>query len=316
MLVLGLGRAEAMRVHVVPAHPTPADPLKIVIEGDLEGCTAGFTAPQLVGNEIIMHVRASAKPESPDCTGVWAAAFDFHPLTAGFWDVRIDDGGFLVAVGSFEVVGPDPGTGFRGDLTVSPRLPTTEDRIQILPKLPACAALVQPPNVQGDRILLRITGFDVPCPQPVPTPAPIFVGPLPAGSYTVLYVFNGFTVTASHSFEVVAPARELDLLQRFQATLQFGVPGTGMTAHAVPLGDESGYFWFFDRANAEVTLKILDGRPVNGHFWVFAASMTDVPFTLTITDLEDPACLNGHCPTQTYTNPGGRNSNFIDINAF
>lgn len=46
-------------------------------------------------------------------------------------------------------------------------------------------------------------------------------------------------------------------------------PGQGS---ARPLTDESGAFWFFDPVNIEVTIKVLDGRPINGHFWVFIAN--------------------------------------------
>ena len=28
-----------------------------------------------------------------------------------------------------------------------------------------------------------------------------------------------------------------------------------------------GYFWFFDPANVELAVKVLDGRPINGKFW-------------------------------------------------
>ncbi len=53
-----------------------------------------------------------------------------------------------------------------------------------------------------------------------------------------------------------------------------------------PLTDDTGAFWFFNPANLELAVKILDGRIVNGHFWVFYASLTDVQFRLTITDRE------------------------------
>ena len=31
-------------------------------------------------------------------------------------------------------------------------------------------------------------------------------------------------------------------------------------------------------------IKVLDGTPINGHFWVFVASMTDVEFDLRAVD--------------------------------
>lgn len=56
-------------------------------------------------------------------------------------------------------------------------------------------------------------------------------------------------------------------------------------ARAVRDSDRSGYLWFFDRDNAELLVKVLDGRPVNDAFWVLFGSATNLPFRLTVTDL-------------------------------
>ena len=40
---------------------------------------------------------------------------------------------------------------------------------------------------------------------------------------------------------------------------------------------------FFERDNAEVLVKVLDGCAVNGHRWVFAAPVTTLAFNLTVT---------------------------------
>ncbi|HXT20736.1 MAG TPA: hypothetical protein VN923_08310, partial [Thermoanaerobaculia bacterium] len=69
-------------------------------------------------------------------------------------------------------------------------------------------------------------------------------------------------------------------------------------AGAVRLTDESGYFWFFDRENVEVSLKLLDGCGVNQRYWVFASGTTDVQVALTVTDL-----VAGR--TASYFNPRG-----------
>ena len=42
--------------------------------------------------------------------------------------------------------------------------------------------------------------------------------------------------------------------------------------------------YFFDRENAEVLVKVLDGCAVNGRRWVFAAPVTDLAFHLVVTD--------------------------------
>ncbi len=58
-------------------------------------------------------------------------------------------------------------------------------------------------------------------------------------------------------------------------------PGRGKAA---PLTADTGAFWYFAPGNLELLVKVLDGRPVNGHAWVLWASATDVAF-----ELEDAA---------------------------
>jgi hypothetical protein len=55
---------------------------------------------------------------------------------------------------------------------------------------------------------------------------------------------------------------------------------------------------FFSASNVELLAKLLDGRAVNGNFWVLWGGMTNVGVTLRVTDT-----LRGS--TRTYTNPVG-----------
>ncbi len=48
--------------------------------------------------------------------------------------------------------------------------------------------------------------------------------------------------------------------------------------------DDSGLFWFFDQDNLEMLVKVLDGCSFNDRFWVFAAAVTNVEYTLQVTD--------------------------------
>src|SRR5262245_13904143 len=68
--------------------------------------------------------------------------------------------------------------------------------------------------------------------------------------------------------------------------------------HPVSLTRDAGYFWFFDPNNVEVVVKVLDGCPVNGRRWVFAAGLTDVHVVLIVTDTQTGA-------SKTYVNPIG-----------
>ena len=60
--------------------------------------------------------------------------------------------------------------------------------------------------------------------------------------------------------------------------------GGSDTASAVPLSSDTGFLWFFDPANLEVIVKVLDACDFAGHFWVFAGGLTDVGVELSVTD--------------------------------
>jgi hypothetical protein len=47
-----------------------------------------------------------------------------------------------------------------------------------------------------------------------------------------------------------------------------------------------GLFWFFDSANPEILVKVLNGCALTNHYWVFYAATTNVGFTLTVTDTQ------------------------------
>lgn len=72
---------------------------------------------------------------------------------------------------------------------------------------------------------------------------------------------------------------------------------------------DTGAFWFFEAANLELMVKVLDGRGINGRFWVYYASLSDVEFTLTVTDTETGA-------RRSWVNPGGRMASAADVEAF
>lgn len=52
------------------------------------------------------------------------------------------------------------------------------------------------------------------------------------------------------------------------------------------LTDESAVATFFDEENVELVFKLLDGRGLNEHFWVFYGALSDVEYTLSVTDRE------------------------------
>jgi photosystem II stability/assembly factor-like uncharacterized protein len=97
--------------------------------------------------------------------------------------------------------------------------------------------------------------------------------------------------------------------QRFRATVAWQTGGTNGNGHAYPVTDNTGAFWFFDPTNLELVVKVLDGRSVDGKFWVFYGSLTNVEFTLTVTDT-----LTG--VVKTYFNAQGQLASVADTSAF
>ncbi len=98
---------------------------------------------------------------------------------------------------------------------------------------------------------------------------------------------------------------------RFQVQVAWQVvsQGTNGLGQALSLTGDSGYFWFFSNNNVELVVKVVDGRPVNGKFWVFYGALSDVQYAITVTDT-----LTG--AVKTYPNPQGRLASVADVNAF
>jgi hypothetical protein len=180
-------------------------------------------------------------------------------------------------------------------------------------------------SVSGSSVDL-LPGFVVYCPSPPPIAASRVLPPLAEGSYTVNVRPGALNPPyETFSFNVGPPRQALALRgSRFRVSLsRSGEPGgIPVPANAVKLTDQSGYFWFYDGDNVEVTVKILDGRALNGHFWVFAASMTDRPFTLQIEDLGAGCPLAGSAAAgapagclRSYSTTA-QNQNILDVEAF
>jgi photosystem II stability/assembly factor-like uncharacterized protein len=85
---------------------------------------------------------------------------------------------------------------------------------------------------------------------------------------------------------------------RFLVTASWAAPPADGAGQAVGLTADTGAFWFFSAANLELLVKVLDGCSLNGHYWAFAAGLTNVGVTLTVTDTQTGE-------SRTYTNPAG-----------
>jgi len=85
--------------------------------------------------------------------------------------------------------------------------------------------------------------------------------------------------------------------------------GNTGVGQAVGMTGDTGYFWFFDDANVELVLKVLDGNWLNNHYWVFYGSLSNVWYEITVTDTETGT-------TKTYENPSGNFASVGDTEAF
>lgn len=124
---------------------------------------------------------------------------------------------------------------------------------------------------------------------------------------------GGQSAQAPASFAACAPgsARLCVTQNRFQVQVDWRVPSQGRSGSgtAVPVTGDTGYFWFFDSANVELIIKVLDARVINGKFWVFYGALSNVEYTITVTDTETGA-------VKTYANPSGTLASIADTSAF
>lgn len=86
---------------------------------------------------------------------------------------------------------------------------------------------------------------------------------------------------------------------RFQVRAEWltskGASGSGQ---AINLTSDTGAFWFFSASNVEIAIKIVDGRPVNSRFWIFAGGLTNVQVVINVIDMQTGA-------VRTYTTSEG-----------
>ncbi|MEM1244907.1 MAG: hypothetical protein AAGK22_00980 [Acidobacteriota bacterium] len=72
---------------------------------------------------------------------------------------------------------------------------------------------------------------------------------------------------------------------RFRVTTSFEAGSSDpLSGAANQLTEDTGFFTFFDPANVEVVVKVLDGCAINGNYWVFASGLTNVEVDLRVED--------------------------------
>jgi len=205
------------------------------------------------------------------------------------------------------------------EIVIDPERPNAGDPIHVEVAVLNTEPDIHFTEVDGHSIFFDYESYGYPADRPFPPyqrfTAETTVGPFLPGVYTVdvrLDTHHAF----GRTFEVAVPNPQLFLRDtadsHFNVIVQLEPPLTG-SGYGVPLTRESGYFWFFDPDNIELTVKILDGRGVNGKYWVFISSMTDVAFTAHVQQCPDIPQL-APCVAKTYRSVQGVNQNIIDVN--
>lgn len=234
---------------------------------------------------LLLPGEGSAQPAES-----WHVTLDVHPLT-------------------------DPSAGFNAH-------PTFEHRLTLVLsywELDCHGLAFGAPQVTGDRIRIEAsrvpTGPD-PCTLGRGARAyqELRVAPLGEGGAYTVEVRLADELLLSQPLEVWFPARTLlftggDGASRYNIEVRAlltdpRVVSAPREAASVRLNPVAGYFWFFDSDNVEVTVKVLDGRAVDGKLWLFVTGMTDLGLTVEVR--ASGTCSGGPCPTHRYVNaPGG-----------
>lgn len=120
-------------------------------------------------------------------------------------------------------------------------------------------------------------------------------------AFVVFVVIAGVGLSQPLAAQCVPSTNALCLNgNKFQVTANWRTPdGLSGAGHAVPLTADTGYFWFFNPANIEMMVKVIDGCALNQRYWVFAGGLTNIEVTLVV---------ESHLPGQrtgrkTFVNP-------------
>jgi hypothetical protein len=223
-------------------------------------------------------------------TGTTAATVQRDPANTYWIERRMKTGLDSVLTGEAAIVrmeGPQ-GLNFMGSLKAGEKITDPLGGVEIAAQGGGAVTVETWPVVAPTRTTVptrsptRTPTFSPEDPTPAPTPAPRC-----SGTNTALCLAGRFMVTVDWR----APD---------------GRTGKGQT---LPFTWESGLFAFFNPDNAELLVKVLDGRGINGKWWVFYGSATNVFFSLTVTDTETGA-------TRTYVNIQGTMASRADTEAF
>ncbi len=143
----------------------------------------------------------------------------------------------------------------------------------------------------GNNFDLEVGSCPILPPGPVLINVDTTVGPLAPGAYQMRIVFDGqvfetFPFTVREALGTCQPGAAVLCLgdRRFQVESTWQANGQSGVGQAAAITRDTGRFSFFQAGNVELVVKVIDGCGLDDHFWVFAAGLTNVRTTLTVTD--------------------------------
>lgn len=312
---------------VQPAWPTWRDRVELVIRGTSDspcGAAAARLRPPTVDPEARVVTTELTEPcvaTGPQVREPFALELVLGPLVEGPWTLRVGDGQrvetlaftvwdvslFVVDLPPVLLAGEPTPARVRGSVDCNafqaiPVVSRSPDGVEIAVGV-GCLPITNPPGGPIDRT--------------VTLPA------LPAGDHVLRILSeSGFWWGAVRELplRVWDPAGCVpddttlclhDGRFRLQATWRDFAGGEG-AGHPLPLAgnDTTGMIWFFGPDNTELTVKVLEGCPENGSWWVFVSSGSTVEYRLTVTDTTTGA-------QRVYGNPLGRAPKLVaDTGAF
>lgn len=312
---LGVSATARSPVEILPPIPRPTDVFEIRV-------TYGTTCPfrgidsEVNGRviEVTVEERCVCLPGLPESR---TRSVFVGPLAPGRYSARVlllhteagEACGEPLLFSTRELVvaeGGDPGR-----LAIEPFRPTPADPVHLTVRTHCPAQTsVDPPEISGREITV-IERFNssilAPCFEGYEEAGRFELGKLAAGVYT-LRLFTVETdllgrgeVPEDPSVEVELTVAEIPRLElaggRFEVEALWREPGGDRgIGQPFELTSDTGHFWFFDPANVEVVVKVLDACSFAGRFWVFAAGLTHVEVELRVVDTVAQM-------EQTYVNP-------------
>lgn len=122
---------------------------------------------------------------------------------------------------------------------------------------------------------------------------------------------RGFSSGDGTDLSVVdAPINEfVELGGRFEVRVRWSAQGQSSSGLGKKITEDTGYFYFFSPDNVELLIKVLDGRAINGHFWVFFGGLSNVAYDIEVRDRQTGQ-------VKIYQNPAGQFASSADLEAF